>query len=158
MKKTIVVASLALILLAILPGCWPWSAAPVEKQKGLVVINVLCKESHDDCHIKGSINVPFEGAESYIAQHIDLTADIVLYCSNVMCAASSSIRKKLIAVGFTTVSVYRGGTAEWFQLGYSTVGPAQQGYLRAKLRTLPVQKDYEINASDLLKKLGQGTL
>ena len=158
MRKTIVVASFSLILLAVLPGCWPFSSAPVAKQKGLVVINVLGKELHDDCHIKGSINVPFEGAESYITQHVASTADIVLYCSNVMCTSSSAVRKKLIAAGFATVSVYRGGTAEWFQLDYPTVGPAQQGYLRAKLRKLPMHKDYEITATDLFKKLEQGTL
>ncbi len=113
-------------VLVVLPSCWDRQTQ--EKKSGLVVINVLDKELYEDCHIKGSINVPFES----IGQCVDLinkNAEIVVYCSNYMCATSDYASKKLQELGFRRVRVYEGGTAEWYQKGFPIEGPSKSFYL-----------------------------
>ncbi len=125
MKTTYSIAALIGIMV-LLPGCWEKPCE--EKKAGLVVINVLDKDLYEDCHIKGSINVPFEMIEEY-AQQLDKNSEIVLYCSNYQCATSEFAAQKLRQQGFAKVSVYEGGTAEWYQLGLPVDGPHTQTYL-----------------------------
>jgi len=139
--------------LVVLPACWPAGSKKVEKQKGLVVINVLSKALYDDCHIKGSINVPFEKAEQYAQEKIDKLAQVVLYCSNFMCTSSSFVRKKLVSLGFKNVWVYEGGAAEWYQLGYPTEGPATMAYLTKKIKAPERQESYVMSAQVLKQRL-----
>ena len=61
MKITQTFARITVLLAAIvlLPSCgWDSGSKP-----SFVLVNVLDKEFYDDCHIKGSINVPFENLE-----------------------------------------------------------------------------------------------
>lgn len=136
-----------------LPGCWQ----KIEKREGLVVVNVLDKELYDDCHIKGSINIPFEMIEEQAAL-IDKNAEIVIYCSNYQCSTSEYAARKLRSQGFTNVSVYEGGTAEWFQEGLPVEGPHRQAYLVKPNRQLS-REEYAgaipiITAQDLAFKMG----
>lgn len=123
-------------VLALLPGCWPFDKKDVQEQKpSLYVINVLDKESYDDCNIAGSVNVPFEGIESF-AQDLDRNAEMVVYCSNYLCSASGAAAQKLKEMGFEKVWAYEGGTAEWYQLGkangeYPVNGSCSASYLTA---------------------------
>lgn len=47
-----------LFLMPLLPGCG--ESQKQEKKSGLVVVNVLDEELYNDCHIQGSVNIPFE--------------------------------------------------------------------------------------------------
>ena len=123
----------ALVALIILPGCW--TSKKEEKKAELVVINVLDEKLYNDCHIKGSINVPFEMIEEY-ARNLDKDAEIVLYCSNYQCATSEYAAKKLRQRGFTKVCVYEGGMAEWFQNELPVEGPSTKDYLRKPCKNL----------------------
>src|SRR5580765_6510536 len=71
--------------------------------EGVVVINVLEKELYDDCHIVGSISVPFEQLEPYAREHISPSADVVIHCSNYLCSASEQGVKILKRMGFKNV-------------------------------------------------------
>jgi rhodanese-related sulfurtransferase len=149
--KSYIFCALAIVL--VLPGCWSSS----EKKTGLVVINVLDKQMYDDCHIKGSICIPFEQLAERIVDEIDKDAEIVLYCSNYMCASSGYGCKQLAGLGFTNVSAYEGGTAEWYQEGLPVEGPANQKYLQRKL-TAPEHIENDgfciITVDQLADKLG----
>lgn len=119
---------------AILPSCmFDQEQASEPKKNGLVVINVLKKELYDDCHIEGSLSVPFDQVEKYAQERIDKNAEIVVYCSNYMCTASGAVCKMLHALGFNNVCAYEAGTAEWYQQGLPTKGPAKSAYLSHKL-------------------------
>lgn len=136
LKKQIVTAVLVSSVLALLPGCWPFGKKDAQEQKPtLYVINVLDKESYDDCSIEGSVNVPFADIESF-AQNIDRNTEMVVYCANYMCTASSAAAQKLNEMGFEKVWAYEGGTAEWYQLGkadgnYPIKGSCTASYLTA---------------------------
>jgi len=95
-----------------------------------VIVNVLDKESFDDCHIKGSLHVPFENLKQYALDHWNKdTTEIVLHCSNYLCTASGDGYTMLTKLGFKHVWAYEGGTAEAKQFGIPVVGACQQPYL-----------------------------
>lgn len=148
-------AYLWLVLLAVLPGCWSESGDKGPKQ-GLFVVNVLDKKQYDDCHIAGSIHVAVNELESFANTLDKENADIVFYCSNYMCSTSAFAAKKFEKLGFNSVSAYEGGTAEWYQMGLPTEGPAQESYLKKVMRA-PAHQDSDvkvITADDLAKKMG----
>lgn len=142
------------MMIAVLPACWNKSENG-PKKTGLFVLNVLEKSYYDDCHIAGSINVPFEILEQF-ARGLDKEhAEIVVYCANYACTASGAACKKLKSMGFKKVFAYEGGTAEWLQLGLPTEGPAQSSYL-TKAYAKPEHTDPEvpvITAQELAAKL-----
>lgn len=151
------VSVLSILFLVFLPACWPADEEQKEqeapKQTGLIVINVLSAKMYNDCHIAGSICVPFEAVEQYAQENIDQYAEIVLYCSNYMCSASGFARKKLMDLGFKNVLVYEGGTAEWIQLGYPVEGPCKLSYLKKKMEAPDELEPYVISAQELKKKM-----
>jgi|GEM_PF-501093 len=128
MKSNLVLVLAVVAGLSLLPGCGESAKAP-EKKTGLVVINVLDKDTYEDCHIAGSINVPFESIDSFI-DTIAKDAEVVFYCSNPMCTASEYAALKFQKAGFAHVSVYEGGTAEWYQKGLPVEGAGTSAYLR----------------------------
>ena len=140
-------------LVLTLSSCF-WGNPASQKAKGLVLVNVLDKEHFDDCSIKGSINIPFEKVEQDAPVLIDKDSEVVVYCSNYMCGASSAARDQLINMGFKKVYAYEGGTAEWFQKGYPVQGPSKKSYLIIKMQA-PEKKEAVgvISAEDLKKKL-----
>jgi rhodanese-related sulfurtransferase len=133
-----IVTSIALMgILALLPACWPFSKkAPTEPQQSLYVINVLDKESYDDCRIAGSINVPFDQVETF-AKDLPRSTEMVVYCANYMCTSSAAAAQKLKEMGFENIWAYEGGTAEWYQMNkraegkYPVEGTCQASYLSA---------------------------
>jgi len=127
-----------------------------------VIVNVLDKEYYDDCHIKGSINVPFENLKSYAKANWDKdTTEIVVHCTNYKCTASAAGWEMLHALGFKKVFAYEGGTAEARQVGIPVEGPCKEGYLQDYEKvasTSDKKNDGEssvviISAEDLKKKL-----
>lgn len=138
-KKQVVTAVLFSSILALLPGCWPFGKKDTQEQKSLYVINVLDKESYNDCSIVGSINVPFQDIESF-AQNIDRNAEVVLYCANYMCTASGAAAQKLKEMGFEKVWAYEGGTAEWYTLGKTNGNYPVKGSCLASYLTAPNEK------------------
>ncbi len=132
--NNILLSFLITSVVIILPSCMSDQQNVSEQKKnGLVVINVLKKELYDDCHIEGSLSVPFDQVEKHVQACVDKDAEIVVYCSNYMCTASGAVCKRLKSLGFNNVCAYEAGTAEWYQQGLPTQGPAKSGYLKHKL-------------------------
>jgi len=123
---------------------------------GVVVINVLEKKLYDDCHIQGSVSVPFEGLEQYVQQNLDKNTEIVLYCSNYMCSASGQGCKRLKRLGFDKVYAYEGGTAEWYQHQLPVEGPCTAGYLKVQLAPPDHSQEHDVavmSMQELARKL-----
>ncbi len=139
-------------IVSFLPSCWNSSQ---EKKTGLVVVNVLDKELYDDCHIKGSIHIPFDQLKD-APNIIDKNAQVVCYCSNYMCGASSAARKKLIEMGYKKVYVYEAGMAEWHQKGFP-VGKncsCKKDYLEGVIPAPEKKKEaYELTTQELKAKI-----
>lgn len=145
-----------------------------------LLINVLDKEYFEDAHITGSINVPFEEIEYFLSQNSEnKEIPLIFYCANYKCQSSDEAAKTAIKKGFKDVSVYQGGTAEWYQtaqkdktLAYT--GKAESSYLKMVIfpkKEMTSLKDEQIeehesfcelvkiiSINDLQKILKQGTI
>lgn len=129
-----------------------------ETKPSLVVVNVLDKEYHDNCHIAGSINVPFAEVENFAPKHWDKETELVFYCANYKCTASGEAAKMLKNMGYKHVWAYEGGVAEWKKLGYPVEGPCkadeQHAYLNDMEKPTKTVSDVsEISAEELKAKM-----
>lgn len=128
MKKIAVLFSCALGVL--LAGCFG-TAKKEKREPELVIVNVLDKKYHDDCAIKGSINVPFEQLMAYADAHWDKEQTyVVLYCGNYACTSSGAGARQLKNKGYKHAKAYEGGTAEWLHKGLPVDGPCKSGFLK----------------------------
>lgn len=119
-----------------------------------LIINVLAKENYEDCHIKGSISVPYDQLEKY-AQKLDKNQEIIVYCAHYQCPRSREAYKLLHKLGFKNVRAYEGGIREWFQLGLPVQGSCKADYLKEP-NVKPSHAEAEIktlSALELKKKL-----
>ncbi len=117
------------------------------------VINVLSPETYEDCHIAGSINVPYDNLAEY-ANDLPKDAELVVYCASYMCPMSKRAWHLLKDKGFTNVRAYEGGTSEWYSLGYPTKGVAELKYLKEHYDKPIANGDIEtITAEELKEKL-----
>lgn len=140
---------LGLCSLTILPSCFQKPKEELATQS-LYVINVLGAKEFDDCSIIGSINVPFEKVAEY-AKTLPKNAEVVIYCSNYMCAASGEAYKIFKNLGFEHVWAYEAGMAEWYQQGLPVKGACASAYLKSKIEK-PVEDDMlSEEASDTVK-------
>ncbi len=99
--------------------------------KKLVVINVLSEEYYQDCHIKGSINVPLDTLPAY-AKTLDKNLTVVVYCASYMCSASRKAWHILHDLGFEKVLAYEGGMAKWYGQGLPGEGACSKEYLKQR--------------------------
>ncbi|OGB86533.1 hypothetical protein A3J41_01415, partial [candidate division TM6 bacterium RIFCSPHIGHO2_12_FULL_38_8] len=117
--------SLIVCSIFFLSGCWSSSTSSPK----LVVINVLDPDYYHDCHIAGSINIPFEQIDEQI-KTLSKKDRYVLYCSNFACTAAPFAAQMMYNSGFEHVSFFPGGIVQWYQKGYPCTGPAQMAYLK----------------------------
>lgn len=132
----------------------------IKHEPKLIIVNVLDKALYDDCHIKGSINVPFEEFNDWVnknleSKKIDINDHIVVYCSNYMCTASGYSAQLLTKLGFKNVWAYEAGVAEWLQQGKAIEGVCQKPYLKRVVdKPEHAQEDINIiSTDDLAKKI-----
>ena len=84
----------------------------------IVVLEALPETHYRQGHIPGARLFPLERARE-LAPTVSPTRDvaIVVYCASETCKASHEVAKLLGAVGYTDVSVYVGGKADWESAG-----------------------------------------
>lgn len=117
--------SLIVCSMMLFAGCWNSS----NNSSKLVVINVLDPDYYQDCHMTGSINIPFEQFEERM-KTLHKKDRYVLYCSNFACTAAPYAAELLKNAGFEDVSFFPGGIVQWYQNGYPCTGAAQMPYLQ----------------------------
>lgn len=118
-----------------------------------LVINVLAEENYQDCHIKGSIHVPYDELRDY-AQNLNKNQEIVVYCAHYDCPKSKQAYELLQKMGFTNIAAYEGGIREWLQLGLPVQGKCKADYLKEPNKKPQLQtKIKTVDAQELKKKL-----
>lgn len=69
-------------------------------------------------HLPGAVNLPLEGfAEAAARTFPDRSANIVVYCASDTCQNSDVAARKLQALGYQSVRVFKGGKAAWKDAG-----------------------------------------
>ena len=144
-------------------GWYQWSGDDQRKDlvdlvsgKRVMVVNVLEADHYKDCHIKGSVNVPFNQLEIF-AQQLDKDTEIIFYCSNYMCTGSAKAAKLFQQKGFKRVWAYEAGMNEWYRAGLPVEGSCKSAYLNMPNEPVEEEQDPEImviTTSELQEKLG----
>ncbi|MEQ9257628.1 MAG: rhodanese-like domain-containing protein [Roseovarius sp.] len=85
----------------------------------LRLIEVLPRDSYNDFHLPGAINVPLDEAD--FGERIQVAADkneeIVVYCMDESCDASPRAAERMEQLGFSHVSDYEAGKKDWRKAG-----------------------------------------
>lgn len=107
----------------------------MDERNGVLIINVLNKNTYKDCAIQGSLHVPVQHLPYYAKKKVrkgkwSFDQEIVIYCASADCPLSRYAYKLLKNLGFTNVKLFRGGMREWKQKGYPCKGKARAGYLK----------------------------
>jgi rhodanese-related sulfurtransferase len=83
-----------------------------------ILVEALGPQYYEQAHLPGAINIPHtEVRELAPALLPDKDADIVVYCSNGPCANSGIASRVLVSMGYTSVSDYHEGKADWIEAG-----------------------------------------
>ena len=106
----------------------------IEQHSDLIVINVLDEKFYRDCHIKGSIHIPLNRLESKVHDW-NKSQEIIVYCTNYMCTASSAAFKILQKSGFKNIAAFKGGMKEWKDKDFPSEGPCTLDYLKTITKT-----------------------
>ena len=164
MSKTLGKIVVIFVLVGIITFSWyRWSGdnnrqglIDLASGKRLMVVNVLEPEHYKDCHIKGSLNIPFDQLEIF-AQQLDKDIELVFYCSNYMCAASTKAAKLFQNKGFKRVWAYEAGMNEWYRRGLPVEGACKASYLSLPNEPIDDEQNTEvtiITTDELKEKLG----
>lgn len=130
MTHTKVLAVLGVATLMVFSGCSLLTGTKKQEAVKFALVNILDKQYFDDCHIEGSVNVPFGDLVAYAQKNWDKEqTQIVVYCANYKCSASAAAWRQLDGLGYQHVWAYEGGTAEAQKDGLAVVGACTQGYL-----------------------------
>ena len=85
----------------------------------LILVEVLPKESYDEFHIPGAINVPVKSDD--FSERIQAVAnkddEVVVYCQNTECDASPRAAEKMEKLGLRRVFDYEAGKEDWRTAG-----------------------------------------
>lgn len=86
------------------------------------LIEVLAEKEYQRLHIKGAMHIPFNRIGAEARQRFGKDEEIVVYCMDHDCRASPMAAEKLEELGYTNISVFRGGKQEWSEAGLPTEG------------------------------------
>lgn len=98
-------------------------ASRMQSGRPPVVVDVLDQESYRSEHISGAINLPVSDIRSLAPRVLPYKdAEIVVYCGSFQCDASMMAAKAMFELGYTHVSVFKGGLKQWEERGLPMEG------------------------------------
>jgi rhodanese-related sulfurtransferase len=97
--------------------------AKLDRGDQFKLVMVLGQGAYNDLHIPGSICVSTPEEALELLKQDD---EIIVYCTGGACVASLQAYRKLTHSGYTNVTHYPGGLAEWEEAGYPLEGRLTQ--------------------------------
>ena len=91
-------------------------AANLFNASDVLFVDARDEYDYQQGHIKGAINVPFEGEEIHLTDFlnsVDWSATTVIYCGGADCDLSLYLARFLNDTGFTSVNIFFGGWSDW---------------------------------------------
>lgn len=85
--------------------------------KNTHLVDVLSEEHFDEKSLPGAVNIPLDQVATRALDEFDKNEEIVVYCKDEECSASSKAAEKLEKLGFENVKDFEGGLAEWENSG-----------------------------------------
>ncbi|HBG31692.1 rhodanese-like domain-containing protein [Candidatus Macondimonas diazotrophica] len=90
-----------------------------------VLVEALPARYFAQGHLPGACNINTGEVKTLAPQLLpDKDAGIVVYCASVTCTNSDQVAVQLHALGYSDVTVFKGGKAEWQAAGHALEGVA----------------------------------
>jgi rhodanese-related sulfurtransferase len=87
-----------------------------------LVAEILGPQHFASGHLPGALNLPLEGFSEAAQRALpSKSADIVVYCASSTCQNSDIAARKLEALGYLNVRIFKGGKAAWKDAGLPLV-------------------------------------
>ena len=84
----------------------------------LILVEALPEEYYANSHIPGAINIPKDQVDGLAPRLLkDKNAEIVVYCANAECQASTEVANRLVELGYSNVSDFGAGKKGWLEAG-----------------------------------------
>jgi len=97
-------------------------AARLQSSHLPVVAEILGPQHFASGHLPGALNLPLEGFSEAAQRALpNKAADIVVYCASATCQNSDIAARKLLALGYDKVRIFKGGKAAWKDAGLPLV-------------------------------------
>jgi rhodanese-related sulfurtransferase len=88
------------------------------KSDEFALLHVLSRDTYEQGHIPGSINIPADEIEEEAAERFTDTRDIMVHCLSEGCHASEKAADKLKEIGFEHISDFTRGLEGWESAGH----------------------------------------
>ena len=86
----------------------------VERGGDFKLVETLAPERFREGHLPGAINMPPDQVSTLAPRLLpDKQVEVITYCANRTCHASSDAVRELMKLGYTNVRHYAGGKADW---------------------------------------------
>jgi len=95
-----------------------------------VLIDARASEEFGQGHIPGAVNLPvyeFDRVYTGIKAKLDSVDTLIIYCSSIDCHDASLLGEQLSRQGYADIFIYKGGMAEWSELGNEVENSDSEG-------------------------------
>ncbi len=97
----------------------------LDNNESISIIEALPEKYFRHSHLPGALNLPHDAVDTLAPSLLpDKGTEIIVYCANVACKNSGIAAEALAALGYSNVSVYEAGKADWIEAGYPIEGSA----------------------------------
>tara|TARA_B100000614_G_scaffold39596_1_gene32367 strand:- start:63 stop:395 length:333 start_codon:yes stop_codon:yes gene_type:complete len=97
--------------------------AKIDRGDHFHLVETLLPREYESWHLPGAINIHFNRITKAARDRFSADDEIVVYCHNPECRASTIAAQKLEKLGYTNVYEFAGGKDAWRDAGY----PVEQG-------------------------------
>ncbi len=94
----------------------------LDSNQDLHLIEVLAEKEFKRLHIRGAEHIQFGRIAGEANKRFGKEDEIIVYCADRQCTASTIAAKKLDSMGFTNVYDFEGGKQAWQDAGYPMEG------------------------------------
>lgn len=96
--------------------------AKMDRGEEFVLVDALSAEHYASSHLPRAVNLPYEFVDEAEKVLPDKNAEIVVYCMNVDCEASTEEARELEGMGYRNVRHYAEGKQDWMRAGLPIEG------------------------------------
>jgi rhodanese-related sulfurtransferase len=91
--------------------------AKMDRGEKFVLVDALSAKHYASSHLPGAVNLPYEFVDEAETVLPDKDAEIVVYCMNLDCGASTEVARELEEMGYRHVLHYAEGKQGWLRAG-----------------------------------------
>lgn len=105
--------------------------AKIDRGESFVLVDALSANHYKSSHLPGAINLPYEFVDEAESLLPKKDAEIVVYCMNLDCEASTEEARELEGMGYRNVRHYAEGKQDWIRAGLPIQGRHASGKSRS---------------------------